>query len=131
MKKLVILSLFGLVLFAACKKEKEKDNTPSLKGKWTIENYVDKIYISGTLNGTYTSQGDGATMDFQDNGHVIILVPGDTPESYTYTIKPDSKVDIDGDIYEIKNLTASTVTLLMREDYGGGDYEELYINLKR
>ena len=36
----------------------------------------------------------GGTIDFQNNGTVVITIPGDPVETYAYTIKPDSKVDI-------------------------------------
>jgi len=130
MKKLFTLSLLTLCLFTACKKDKEPA-PPSLKGKWTIENYVYKEYTSGSLSDTYSEPGAGGTIDFQNNGIVVITIPGVPPDSYPYTIKPDSKVDIDGDIYEIRNLSSSNVTLFMREDYAAGDYDELYINMKR
>lgn len=131
MKKLLTLSLFTLFVVAACNKDKDESQALSLKGKWTVENNVYKEYIGGSLSDTYTEPGAGAAMDFQDNGHVVITYPGYPIESLSYTIKPDSKVDIDGDIFEIRNLTAANVTLFLREDHAPGDYDELYINLKR
>jgi predicted glutamine amidotransferase len=77
-----------------------------------------------------TVPGDGATIDFQDNGNVVLSHNG-VIESYTYTIKPDSKVEIDGDISEIRNLTATSVTLFFRDDYLPGEYSEILLNLKR
>jgi hypothetical protein len=130
MKKLLTAGLLSLLLFTACKKDPQP-TSPSLKGKWTIENYLFKEYIGGTLSDTYTEPGNGGTMDFQNNGNVVITIPGDPIESFPYTIKPDSKVDFDGDIFEIRNLTAANVTLFLREEYAPGEYDELYINLKR
>lgn len=132
MKKLSILGLFALLVFASCNKDKETaPPPPSLKGKWMVENNVIKEYENGSLSNTHIDPGAGATMDFQDNGHVVITYPGYPIESLLYTIKPDSKVDIDGDIFEIRNLTATNVTLFLREDYAPGEYDEVYINLKR
>ena len=118
----------ALILLTACKKDKEEI---SLKGKWTIDNAVGKEYVNGTLTGTTTEPGDGTTMDFQNNGNVVITSPGFPPESYPYTIKPDSKVEFDGDTYEVRNLAVSTVTLFIRLDFSPGDYDEIFINLKR
>jgi hypothetical protein len=130
MKKLSILSLVIFFAFTAC--NKEKDDVPlSLKGIWTVENSTIKEYINNTLDNTHIEPGNGATMDFQNNGHVVITYPGNSVESLNYEIKPDSKVEIDGDIFEIRNLTASNVTLFFREDYAPGEYDEVYINLKR
>jgi len=127
---LLTASLLTLVLFTACKKDPQPA-APSLKGKWTIENFMYKEYVGGALTDTYTEPGAGGTMDFQNNGNVVFTVPGDPIETHPYSIKPDSKVDIDGDIFEIRNLTASNVTLFIRQDYAPGEYDEAYINLKR
>jgi len=129
-KQLLTISLFTLVVLTACKKDKGSAS-PSLKGLWTIENYVTKEYMSGVLTNTYTDQGAGATIDFQNDGNVVVSLPGSTPQTHPYTITADSKVEFDGDIYEIRNLTSSNVTLFIRYDYGAGDYDEESINLKR
>lgn len=129
MKKNVIFCLVVLLLFAACKKDKE-ENTVSLVGKWTVDNTTIKEHINGTVN-TDIEPGNGATMDFQDNGHVVITYPGFPIESLVYVIKPDSKVEIDGDTFEIRNLSSTTVVLYLREDYSPGEYDEVFINLKR
>jgi len=128
MKKTLVLSLIVMILLTACTKSKDEI---SLKGKWTADNAVLKEYVSNTLTSTTTLPGDGTTFDFQVNGNVVITSPGSPVESYPYTIKPDSKVEFDGDTYEIRNLTASIVTLFFRDDYAPGEYDELFINLKR
>ena len=130
MKKLLTASLLTLVLFTACKKDPQPA-APSLKGKWTIENMLYKEYVGGSLDNTYTEPGAGGTIDFQNNGNVVSTIAGNAVQTSPYTIKPDSKVEIDGDIYEIRNLTAASVTLFIREDYAPGEYDESYINLKR
>ena len=130
MKKLLTASLLTLVLFTACKKDPQPA-APSLKGKWTIENMLYKEYLGGSLDNTYTEPGAGGTIDFQNNGNVVSTIAGNPVQTSPYTIKPDSKVEIDGDIYEIRNLTATSVTLFIREDYAPGEYDESYINLKR
>ena len=128
MKKILTLSLIVMILLAACKKDKEE--TVSLLKKWTVENVVEIEYENGILTDTDTEPGDGATMDFQDNGHLVVTYPGNTNESLSYSMLPDTKVDIDGDIFEIRNLTASGVTLFTLEDLGSWRYET-FINLKR
>lgn len=128
MKKTLVLSLMAMILLTACKKDPPE---ASLKNKWTIENSVAKEYVNGTITNTTTIPGGGATLDFQDNGNVVITVPGYPAESYPYTMKPDSKVEFDGDIYEIRNLTNSNVTLYLRYDYSPGEYDEYFLNLKK
>jgi hypothetical protein len=128
MKKL-ILCLFAAIILIGCKKD--KDDEISLKGKWTIENTIYNEYINGTLDYTETEPGDGATIDFQNNGNVVITIPGFGVETYPYILRPDSKVEIDGDVFEIRDLTANSVILYLREDYGNNDYDEVFFNLKR
>ena len=126
MKKTLVLSMIVMFLFAACKKDKEA----TLKAKWTIENAVTTEYVNGSLTNTMTIPGGGTTVDVQDNGNVVITSPGQPVESYPYTIS-GSRVDFDGDSWEVKSLTLSSVTLYIREDYAPGEYDEISINLKR
>jgi hypothetical protein len=122
--------MLTIILLAACKKSNDNEDI-SLMGKWIFESSVLKEYENGILINTETETADGTTFDFQNNGHLVIASPGSSPDSVPYSLKPDSKVDIDGDITEIRNLTSNTVTLYLREDYGQGDYGEFFINLKR
>ena len=124
-----MLSLIVLILLSACKKKNE-DVVISLKGKWTAENMTYKYYDNNVLISTYSDPATGTTLDFQDNGILVITDPSGI-ESFPYSIKPGSKVEFDGGIYEIRNLTGTTVTLFVREDIPPGLYLELYINLKR
>jgi hypothetical protein len=127
MKRIIVFCLVFITIFSACKKE----NSPTLPGKWTIENTVVREYVNNMLDDTYTEQGDGTKIDFQNNGHVVITYPDNSVESFPYTLLPDSKVNIDGEIYEIRNLASKTVTLFIREDYLPGEYSEISLNLKR
>jgi hypothetical protein len=115
-----------MILLVACKKEKAEI---TLKGKWNLENIITKDYQNGTLVNTNTEPGGGYKYDFQENGelHITAFLAASTS---LYTIKPDSKVEIDGDIFEIRNLTSSEVTLFIRTDYGN-DYQEMFLNLNR
>ena len=130
MKQKLMLGLMAIILFAACKKDKDEDEI-SLKGKWNLESTVIKIYENGVLTDTETESGDGTTFDFQDNGNLIVMYPPSGVESVFYNIKADSKVEIDGDLFEIRNLTRSNVTLHGRQDYAPGEYDEVSISLKR
>ena len=126
MKKTLLLSLIAIIFLVGCKKEKEI----SLKGKWNLDTIITKEYQNGALINTNTEQGDGYKYDFQDNGNLLItaFLVG---TSFPYTIMADSKVKIDNDVYEIRNLTASGATLFIHQDFGSSDYEELFLNLKR
>ena len=125
MKKIIFPGLIALFLFTACNKLKDEI---SLKGEWTVDNISTKGYRSGSVN-TITEPGDGYKYNFQDNGN--LLITGFLTGSTVPSILPNSKVEIDGDVYEIRNLTASAATLFIRQDYNPDEYDELYINLKR
>ena len=128
MKKLLAISFIGIALFTTCKKDPAVE--PSLTGKWNVETIVTKEYQNSAIVNTNTEQGNGFKYDFQTNGSLLIssFLNGST---HPYSILPNSKVEIDGDIFEIRNLTASQVTLFIHEDYAPGEYDELFINLKR
>ena len=128
MKKLLAISLLGMVLFTACKKNPAVE--PSLTGKWNVETIVTKEYQNAVLINTNTEQGDGFKYDFQTNGNLLITSFLNA-STHPYSILANSKVDIDGDIFEIRDLTASQVTLYFRQDYVAGEYDDLFINLKR
>ena len=127
MKKITTLSLISMILLIACRKDKDE---VSLKGKWTLESVITKQYRNGSLVNTNTELGNGYKYDFQDNGNLVItgFLAGSTA---SYSILTNSKVKIDGDVFEIRNLTASNVTLFIRVDYTPDQYDELYVNLIR
>ena len=127
MKKTLLFSLLLITLFTACKKDKEA----TLQSKWTIENVVVKEYFNGSLTNTTTVPGGGSTIDFQSNGSVVITAPGSPTETYPYTMQPGSKVSFDGDTFDIRDLTHSSVILYIRDDYAAGEYDETFINLRK
>lgn len=128
MKKLLAICLTGMFLFTACKKDSPVEI--SLTGKWNVETVVTKEYQNAVLVNTNTEPGDGYKYDFQTNGSLLISSFLNAT-TMPYSIMANSKVQIDADIFEIRNLTASQVTLFIREDYGPAEYDELFINLKR
>jgi hypothetical protein len=126
MKKLA-LCLIVMILLAACKKDKEEI---SLKGKWTVENSTTKYYQNGVLVNTVTETFNRLTWEFNSEGN-LIRRGGLFTDSQPYKIMPDSRVDIDGEIFEIGNLTRSAVTLIKKTENGPGTYKEFALNLKK
>jgi len=125
MQKLLLLTLVTTMLFTSCKKDKD----PSLEGKWNLEYTTINTYVDNVLDEVETIPGEGTTFDFQTNGQVAIFQDGVT-ETSPYTIK-DSNVEIAGEIAEIRNLTASSVTLYLKDIESPGLYSEVLLNLKR
>jgi hypothetical protein len=131
MKKTLLLSLVVIFTLAACKKDKANEVAEiSLKGKWTVQSTLIKHFNNNVLGDSYTIPGNGAIFDFQTNGTVVMTHDG-VVESHPYSIQPGSKVDIDGDVNEIRNLTASSVTLYFRAEYSSTEYVEFFQGLTR
>jgi hypothetical protein len=138
MRKLSFIFICASICFVlsivSCEKSKPPpgaQNNDALAGKWNVDNRVINEYNSDTLTMSTTEPADGSTWDFKDNGQVIIIHPGSNPETHTYAIQAGSKVDIDGFVFDIRDLTTATVTLYIRHDFLNGDYDEVFTNLKR
>ncbi len=125
MKKAFFLLLATATLFS-CKKDKD----PELQGKWTVDNIVIKEYINGSLTSTTSEPGNGMTIDFQSNGNVVINKNG-AIESYPYSQPAENLVTFDGDTYEVRNLDENNVILYVKMDWGGNDYDEAFVTMKR
>jgi hypothetical protein len=130
---------FAMLCFAAtlsivgCNKNDNKsgDNASGLRGLWNMDSRVSKEYSNGSLTNSTTEPADGSTWDFQDGGILIITRPGSNPETHGYAVQQGNKVNIDGYVVDIQNLTATSVTLYLRHDFASGDYDEVFTNLKR
>lgn len=131
----ISLCFITMLSIVACNKSNSssgsQNNDPSLAGKWNVDNRVINEYNSDTLTMSTTEPSDGSTWEFKDNGQLIIIHPGSSPETHAYTIQTGSKVNIDGFVFEIRDLTTATVTLYIRHDFLNGDYDEVFTNLKR
>ena len=126
-KKIYLLfSLALMFLLAACT---DKPEIPvSLKGKWTLESIVTNQYNNGALTNTTTEPGNGTTYNFKSDGILLILSPFGS--NHPYTIISVSKVEIDGDIFEISSFTGTQAILFIRKDFVN-QYQLMFINLKR
>jgi len=126
MRKKLFFAVLSLVFFSACK----KDDAASLKGQWNIDNILTKHYQGTTLVDSDVVPGAGATVNFKDNGQVVISSPGEPDETSTYAVS-GTTITVNGDSGEIQNLTKTSVTIFTVEDYGGGEREESYMKLTR
>ena len=106
-----------------------EEESMSLIGKWNVESTKIKSYQNSQLVEDVSLPG-GAIFDFQSNGNVVMTHDG-VIESHPYTIFPDSTVQIEEDVLEIRNLTDSSVTLYQRADYSPDEYAEYILSLKK
>ena len=125
----ILLGLIALLPFFSCEKDNEQD--PELKGRWNVENFIEKEYDNGILVNTVVEPGGGIVYDFRESGQLVISEPGQPDISWPYTIISADSVDIASQRLEIQNLTSSSVTLFARQPLGPTGHEEAYINLKR
>jgi len=132
MKKFLTPLLAIVLLFTACGKDPvTAPPAASLVGKWTVDQHVIKEYVNNALVSSITIPGDGTTFDFQTNGNLVITHPGNVLETTPYTIQPNSKVNIGGDVMDIQGLTTTNVAMYLRQDYAPGEYDEVTVKLKK
>lgn len=129
MIKVLMISLLAFTILAGC--DKDDDPPATLKGRWNLVNYTEKEYSNNLLINTVVEPGGGIRYDFQNNDRLIITEPGQPDNIVSYVILSSTEVEIGFQRFEIRDLTNSSVTLYDKMDYGGGDYEEAYINLSR
>jgi hypothetical protein len=143
MKRTLLLSLVVVLTLSACKKNNEDNFTSmqqgamsldegikTLKGKWIAENTVSNEYDNSILIHTYKEPFDRTLMDFQDNGNLVITNQFGI-RTIPYTIQNEVTVEFDGKIYEIRDLTATSVILVTRVDLGSGSFTDHCISLRR
>lgn len=129
MIKVLMISLLAFTILAGC--DKDDDPPATLKGRWNLVNYTEKEYSNNLLINTVVEPGGGIQYDFQNNDRLIITEPGQPDNIVSYVILSSTEVEIGFQRFEIRDLTNSSVTLYDKVDFGGGDYEEAYVNLSR
>ncbi len=122
-----MLGVVIMILLAGCKKQ---DEAISLQGKWVVENSITKYYQKGNLVNTVNETFTGLKWEFNSDGNLIRRA-GLSADSTPYSITSDSKVNIGGEIFEIRDLTRSAVTLVNKAGNTPGTYTEVSLNLKR
>jgi hypothetical protein len=127
--RLLATILLSTLFLIACKKDKPDE--PSIEGRWNAVDFTVYEYENGLLTESDTTSVLGTTFDFQSNGTVVVSDPASGTESLAYSILPDSKIMIDGDVAVIQNLTETSVTLYFRDEYGVDFYGEVFLRLKR
>jgi hypothetical protein len=126
MKKLFYLIILAATIFS-CK----KDEDPVFTGKWNVVSITTTEFYNGTPTSTDTEPGGGRTLDFQSGGTLVTTYNG-TTESTPYIMKPDNKVEFQGETYEIRNLEENSVTLYVRNNWGAPTYyDDVLVQMSR
>jgi hypothetical protein len=135
MKKLITTLLaasFLLIAIPACKKDPvaEKTQKERITGKWMFETVTGNDHYSGTDHPTYAVGGSSDYMDFRSDGMVLTSFSGNT-DNVAYSFPSETVIIIDGDAFDIKTFTQNQFTMYRKQNYGGGDYDEVTVTLKR
>lgn len=132
MKKLLCsLALPVLLLLASCKKDDPATPGVSLVAKWQLEssNYIE--YDNGV--NVYQDMYNGLPrdyIDFRSNDKMYSYVMG-YYDTTSYQILANGKVNIDGDLFDIKTLTSSNTELYNKTINSATNYDEVTIKLKK
>lgn len=136
MKKVILLSLVTIGIFASCGKDKTTTNgsttTEKIQKKWRMLNMQDIEYV-GTTNvvDTITTFTYGTTdsIEFKTNNMAVYSYFG-MIDSMPYQILSDAKMIIDGDTFAINTLTANDFVMAYYNRVDTPHYDNI-ITLKR
>lgn len=132
MKKIISSIAVAILLLSvpACnKKDTPQTTQQKILGKWIL---VTDVYNDHYLGADHISTQTGTANDyaeFKSDGNVYSSVSGFT-NTTTYSIVSDTKINIDGDVYDIKTLTTNALILYIKNVYGA-DYDEETITFKK
>lgn len=129
MIRALLLSMIVVLILSACKKKNE-DVVITLKGKWNAQSVSFQEYNNGVLAQSYSENLVKTTFDFQNNG-MLVITDEYGSDTFPYSIQNETTVEFNGMAFEIRNLTANSVTLYTREEFGPGNYAEASFSLKR
>jgi outer membrane lipoprotein-sorting protein len=115
MKKILLLLIMIVSLFSACKKKDvEKTTTEKVLGIWKINNIVYKEIYNGTTNNSSYNGIVTDVMDFRADGKIYWNFSG-VKDTSVYSILSDSKLQFDGDQFDIRTLTDNQMSLYNKD----------------
>ena len=125
MKLLTTISIFLLVLFSSCKKDKEI----TIQGNWNGQSLVSKYYVNNVLEDTETESLAGVTVNFKSDGTVVSTENGvSETSSYTYS---GNTLTLDGEVFTVQVLNESSLVLYEKTPIATGEYYEITISFTR
>ena len=124
-----MVTISSFIMASSCRKN--KDDSPSLKGKWNLVSIISREVENGAevSNDTYNGV-PGEIFDFQKNNTLIANFNGRI-DIEVYKILENNKVIIGEDTAEIQSLTSSSVRLYKKRIEDVNTFSEFTINLKR
>ena len=111
MKKVILLSLVAIAIFASCRKEttSSMSTTEMIQKKWRLVNSQNIEYV-GTTNVVDTifnyPYGTTDSIEFKSDNTAVANFMGMT-DTISYQILSDTKMILDADTFAINTLTAN------------------------
>jgi hypothetical protein len=136
MKKVILLSLVAIGIFASCGKDKTTTNgsttTEKIQKKWRLVNSQDIEYV-GTTNVVDTiinyPYGTTDSIEFKTNNTAVASYFG-MLDTVSYQILSDTKIILDADTFTINTLTANDFVMAYYNRVDTPHYD-IIVTLKR
>ena len=134
MKKVILLSLVAIAIFASCRKEttSSMSTTEMVQKKWGLISTQDVEYV-GTTNVvdtiiTYT-YGTTDSIEFKSDNTAVANFMGMT-DTISYQILSDTKMILDADTFTINTLTLNDFVMTYSNRVDTPNYDNI-ITMKR
>lgn len=134
MKKVILLSLVAIAIFASCRKEttSSMSTTEMVQKKWGLISTQDVQYV-GTTNVVDTiitnTFGTTDSIEFKSDNTAIANFMGMT-DTISYQILSDTKMILDADTFTINTLTLNDFVMTYSNRVDTPNYDNI-ITLKR
>ncbi|MEO5647006.1 MAG: hypothetical protein ABIQ56_01520 [Chitinophagaceae bacterium] len=112
-----------MLVFASCKKSDLQSSPNMIMGRWQIESNVFNEYYNYQNHESVFYGRPNDYFDFRQDGYVVISNNGYV-ENLRYTFSSDNRLNIDGEVFEIRSLTNTQMILYNRKHYSVGEYDE-------
>ena len=134
MKKVILLSLVAIAIFASCRKEttSSMSTTEMVQKKWGLISTQDVEYV-GTTNVVDTiitnTFGTTDSIEFKTDNTAVANIMG-TTDTISYQILSDTKMILDADTFTINTLTLNDFVMTYSNRVDTPNYDNI-ITLKR
>jgi len=134
MKKVILLSLVAIAIFASCRKEttSSMSTTEMVQKKWGLISTQDVEYV-GTTNVVDTiitnTFGTTDSIEFKSDNTAVANFMGMT-DTISYQILSDTKMILDADTFTINTLTLNDFVMTYSNRVDIPNYDNI-ITLKR
>ena len=134
MKKVILLSLVAIAIFASCRKEttSSMSTTEMVQKKWGLISTQDVEYV-GTTNVVDTiitnTFGTTDSIEFKSDNTAVANFMGMT-DTISYQILSDTKMILDADTFTINTLTLNDFVMTYSNRVDTPNYDNI-ITMKR